>query len=486
MGLFDLSLRHKLPLWGGLLIAVTAASITGSNLLQVRENIQKNMLIRSEILGRSLVRTLYSAISQDDVWRAYEIINFPVSAEARSPSFQLQDMIVLDAGNRVFISTQPRRYPLQAELASLGGEFSQLNARLAKNDGRMLVQDSGHIMMAIPVVAEGVTLGTLVLLHPKDYYRASYDRVVKRNAWTTLVVLLILMPITWLWGRRMASPLLQLTERMAELGRRLPAPLPARVYPHGDELGRLFQVYDQMRHELADKAALERQVVKSDRLAALGRLTASMAHEINNPLGGLLTALDTLKRHGTLDPVQARVIPLLERGLGQIQDIVAALLVEARAKSRDLTRQDIDDVHTLLAQEAKKRAVDWEWRNDLVEPLALPATLVRQVLINLLLNAVHAAGEEGNAGTDNQGRIKASIEATGSELRIEVGNDGRAIPTELMEHLFEPFTGLNEDGQGLGLWITYQIVQQLRGHIAVDSREGWTCFAITLPLGTPA
>jgi len=480
MGLFDLSLRHKLPLWGGLLIVATAVAITGSNLVLTHASIKKNMLVRSEILGRSLVRTLYSAIAQDDVWRAYEIINFPISAEARHPSFQLEDMIVLDAGNRVFISTQPKRYPLQSDLVSLGPEFGLLKARLEQNDGRMLVQESGRILLAIPLVVEGVTLGTLVLLHPGDYYQASFDRVLRRNAWTTLAVLLILLPLTWLWGRRMASPLIQLTDRMAELGQRLPAPLPDRVYPHGDELGRLFQVYDQMRHELSDKEALERQIVKSDRLAALGRLSASMAHEINNPLGGLLTAVDTLKRHGELNPVQAKVVPLLERGLNQIQDIVAALLVEARARTRALTRQDVDDVHTLLAQEAKKRGVGWEWRNSLADSVELPATLVRQVLINLLLNAVQAAGEAGR----ELGHVRASVERSGTGLRIEVDNDGSGITPELMEHLFEPFTGLNEEGQGLGLWITYQIVQQLHGHIEVDSRDGWTRFSVELPAGS--
>jgi signal transduction histidine kinase len=477
MRLFDLSLRHKLPLWGGLLIIVTAVVITGSNLVQTRENIKKNMLIRSEILGRSLVRTLYSAVAQDDVWRAYEIINFPVQAEARHPGFQLEDMVVLDASYRVFISTRPKQYPLHTGVTALGSEFSQLRARLMANDGRMQILESERILLAIPLVAEGVTLGTLVLIHPGNYYRTSFDRVVTRTAWTTLIVLLFLLPITWFWGRRMASPLALLTRRMAELGRALPAPMPDRVYPHGDELGRLFQVYDQMRQELVDKEALERQIVKSDRLAALGRLTASMAHEINNPLGGLLTAVDTLKRHGQLDPVQAKVVPLLERGLHQIQDIVGALLVEARARSRAFTRQDVDDVHTLLAQEARKRSVAWDWNNGVEGEVELPATLVRQVLINLLLNAVQAAGE--------QGKVTASITADSAGLHIEIGNGGDRIPPALMEHLFEPFAGSKEEGLGLGLWITYQIVQQLHGHIDVDSREGWTRFNVHLP-GGPA
>lgn len=481
MGLFDLSLRHKLPLWGGLLILVTAVAITGSNLMQTRENIKKNMLVRSEILGRTLVRTLYTALSQDDVWRAYEIINFLAKAEERQPSFQLECIIVLDAADRVFASTKPRRHPLQTPLAELGPEFAQLQSQLRQGKGRLTTLESGRIFLAIPLVADGVTLGTLVLAHPAEYYRASFDRIVKRNAWTTLVVLLFLLPVSWFWGRRMTSPLLLLTHRMGDLGRKLPAPLPDRIYPHADELGRLFRVYDQMRHELADKENLERQVVQSDRLAALGRLTASMAHEINNPLGGLFTALDTLKRHGGHDPVLDRVVPLLERGLHQIKDIVAALLVEARAKSRDLTRQDVEDTHTLLAQEARKRSVQWDWHNGLEEDIHLPATLVRQVLINLLLNAVQAARETPDAQGGGNGHVVARVTRNDAGLRIEVGNNGRTIPPDLLDQLYEPFSGSNEEGHGLGLWITYQIVQQLHGRIEVDSREGWTRFAVDIP-----
>lgn len=129
---------------------------------------------------------------------------------------------------------------------------------------------------------------------------------------TTLIVLLVMLPISWYRGRRMASPLTLLTQNMSDLSRQLPVPLPAAPHPHNDELGRLFHVYDQMRQELAEKAAIERQVIKSERLASLGRLTSSIAHEINNPLGGLLTAVDTVKRHAAPDPVLERMLPLLE------------------------------------------------------------------------------------------------------------------------------------------------------------------------------
>ncbi len=475
MGLFDLSLRRKLPLWGGLLIIITAVAITSSNLVRTRESIKKNMLVRSEILGRALVKTLYSAVSQDDVWRAYEIINFPMHAEARQPSFQLEDFVVLDAANQVFISTASKQYPLQARLETLGPAFILLKTRFAQNDGHMVIVESDKILLGIPLVADGVTLGALVLVHPADYYQASFDRVLKRTAWTTLFVLLILLPLSWYWGRRMAAPLTLLAEYMGEPGKKLPAPLPDRIYPHNDELGRLFQVYDQMRRELSDKDSIERQMMKSERLASLGRLTAGIAHEINNPLGGLLTVVDTLKRHAAPDPVLERVLPLLERGLTQIKDIVGALLVEAKAKGRALTGQDIEDVHTLLTQEAKKRGVDWVWDNTVSGEVPLPATLVRQALINLVLNAVQAAGSNGHVG------VRVALGE--GHLILEVNNDGRDIPPELMEHLFEPFTGQNAEGHGLGLWVTHQIVEQLQGDIMVHSETGQTRFCVTLPLG---
>lgn len=475
MKLFDLSLRSKLPLWGALLILVTAIAVTGSNLLQTRENIKKNMLLRSEILGRSLVRTLYSAVTQDDVWRAYEIINFPMRAEVRKPSFQLEDFIVLDENNQVFISTATKSYPLLAELDSLGPAFSQLRQQLELNEGRMVIVEADKILLGIPMVAEGVVLGALILVHPTDYFRASFDSIVKRNAWTTLLVLLILLPISWYWGRRMASPLSLLTRYMSELGRQLPAPLPERIYPHNDELGRLFQVYDQMLLQLAEKKDIERQMMKSERMASLGRLTASIAHEINNPLAGLLTAVDTVKQHASPDPLLARVLPLLERGLHQIKDIVGALLVEAKAKGRALDSSDIDDVQTLLAQEARKIGVELLWQNSIAGAVSLPATMVRQVLINLVLNAVHAAG--------NGGHVSVDARLAEEHLILEVGNDGQAIAPEHMDHLFEPFTRINPEGQGLGLWVTHQIVEQLRGNVIVNSRLGWTRFCVTLPLG---
>jgi signal transduction histidine kinase len=477
MGYAGLSLRHKLPLWGAFLIVATAVAVIGSNLLLTRESIKKNLLLRSEVLGRSLASSLSVHVAKDDVWRAFQTIYFPVQAERRQPSFQLENIVVLDTANRIFVSSDTQRYPLMATADKVDAALGQAIRQPSRQAEDAVTVEGTRILLTIPLLAKGDRLGTLVMIHPADYYRPAFERVLKRNAWAAAAVLLTLLPIMWFWGRRLAAPLALLADHMGGIGRESPKPLPAsHIYPHPDELGRLFSVYDRIRQEMLDKEAFERQMLKEDRLAAIGRLAAGMAHEINNPLGGMLTALDTLKRHGAPDPLQSRVLSLLERGLRQIQDIVAALLVEAKAKSRPLTPQDVEDTHILLSREAEKRHVKWDWSNALDEVVRLPATLVRQVLINLLLNAVQAAGEGGEV-------VARITPWEGGGVEITIGNSGREISPGLMDRLFEPFTGDNEEGSGLGLWISYQIVQQLKGRIEVASVPGWTRFHITLPPG---
>jgi signal transduction histidine kinase len=114
-----------------------------------------------------------------------------------------------------------------------------------------------------------------------------------------------------------------------------------------------------------------------------------------------------------------------------------------------------------------------EWRNKLASPVPLPSAQVRQIMLNLLLNAIHAA-PHGN-------KVNFGIKVLNNHLLINVSNGGAAIPERRREHLFEPFFGEGE-GHGLGLWVTYQLVQQMGGRIELKSVPGYTCFAVTLPL----
>ena len=106
--------------------------------------------------------------------------------------------------------------------------------------------------------------------------------------------------------------------------------------------------------------------------------------------------------------------------------------------------------------------------------MALPSTLVRQLLINLLLNAITAAGPGG--------RVALRAIASPDRFDLVIENTGEPLQPQQLAHLFEPFTSFSENGNGLGLWICYQIVTQLGGTISAESSPEWTRFTVLVPL----
>jgi signal transduction histidine kinase len=145
-----------------------------------------------------------------------------------------------------------------------------------------------------------------------------------------------------------------------------------------------------------------------------------------------------------------------------------------RLTDRPLTREDVEDVLVLVAPEVDRKRGKIERDIQLDIPLPLPARQVRQILLNLMLNAAHAI--------ERNGAIRLDMRHQGEVMSIRVANDGRHIPEEKLQYLFEPFALASGEGSGLGLWVVYQIVRQLGGELTVESRPGTTVFAVELPL----
>jgi two-component system NtrC family sensor kinase len=318
-------------------------------------------------------------------------------------------------------------------------------------------------------------LGTVILEYSRDIYQQRVLETIRKVAVSTAITLAILVPLAWFWGKQIASPLLRLSSAIRQVAR-VPAATVAFKAPAGkDEIAELGVTFNSMVDGLREREALKEEVLASERLAAIGRLTAGIAHEINNPLGGMLNAISTYKRQRSGAPAFVdRTMSLLERGLTQIRETVAALLVEARLESRALTPHDIEDVHTLLLANVQGKHVRLDWQNGVTEPIPLPSTEVRQILLNLLLNAVEAV--------DDRGHVISAVTASETGLEVRVENDGVGLNDNQLQHLFEPFAESRRKGKGLGLWMTYQLATQLRGRIEAQSKPGQTVFTVTLPI----
>ncbi|MFZ2300323.1 MAG: HAMP domain-containing sensor histidine kinase [Gallionella sp.] len=479
MHLKNISLKYKIPLRVTALVIATAFVLTSTLVYRGIEDLRSNLIANADRMGRVIADTVVEPMLHDDVWRTFEIINTPF----RVPEYQAPDrgadyILILDTENKVYVATQPDRFPILSDPSTIDSRFTEILQALPDlHDSSPTVMEpheSTSMFLLIPIQSDGLRIGTLVMSYPKSPFTSRFYSMTKDAILMTLLVLAILLPLGMYWGRKMAAPLLQLSDAMNSVTPNLPESGEIMLEESQDEIGRLGKSFKGMLAELKEKELLQQQVITSDRLAAIGRLAAGVAHEINNPLGGMLNAISTYKRHGMQDSFTLKTLSILERGLIQIKETVAALLVEAKSKTRPFDRNDVEDIRTLIQPDIQAKHINFTGEIDIAGIESIPSTLARQVIINLLLNAIHATHEHG--------RVRLHIYHSNDNLVIDVANNGSYIPPEKVAYLFEPFTSLNESGSGLGLWVIYQIVQQLNGLISVHSEPDETRFTVQLPL----
>ncbi len=452
--------------------------------LQTLKNLRDDQGRNALRLGHAMSDVLVQALRHDDVWLAYSLLRGP-EREASDATW-----VLVDESGRVFASNRPARYrvdqPLTEALPWLvptdAGRSVDLpaHARLEPLAGGIgwpadAGQDRPRRLLRLPLSSDGTGMGELIALLSDAPFLSRFYEVLQGGFLVTFGVLAVLLPLGWLWGRRMAAPLATLAECMRRAGegdlRSVQCPV-----PQGDsEIGQLGQRFQEMVAALAEKQDLEQHMLKSERLAAVGRVAAGVAHEINNPLGGMLMAIDTFRRRQPPDPRTGQLLGLLDRGLQQIQHAVSALLVEARLDSRPLTPQDLEDVRTLAQPKSGNPEATLVWDNGLAGPLPLPANLVRQLLLNLMLNALKAV-EPG-------GQVAVQVAPGPKSLSISVANSGEPMPPDRLDRLFEPYPSRRPDRQGLGLWVCYQICAQLGGTIEAQAGDGMTRLRVRLPMG---
>jgi two-component system sensor histidine kinase PilS (NtrC family) len=232
--------------------------------------------------------------------------------------------------------------------------------------------------------------------------------------------------------------------------------------------------------DLTELKRLEREVVTKERMAALGRLSAAIAHEIRQPLAAMTGALKELARLAPLDDDDKKLVHIVSRESQRLNQIITDFLDYSREKTYSFTDLNLSALleETLVLLEhdagfAGKYRIERKFKSRIVRALA-DRDRIKQVFWNLCNNALRAMPEGGI--------LTVSIESGASSVRVSIADTGVGLDSREASRIFEPFQSGFVGGTGLGLAVVYQILQGHRGSIRVESRhKSGAEFIIELP-----
>ena len=241
--------------------------------------------------------------------------------------------------------------------------------------------------------------------------------------------------------------------------------------------------------DVTDRKRMEQQMIQSEKMAAIGELAAGVAHEINNPLDGLLNCILRIRRDPLNERQTKEYLGLMEEALRRIETTVGQLLNFSRQRDLALTsvslNKVVSEVVGLIAYSAEEKGIQIEkhFQKDLYL-IRGDKHLLEQVVLNLALNAIGAM-PDGGVLTFTTGEIEFDALLGKAAAFIQVADTGIGIPKSVQDRIFDPFytTKITEKGTGLGLSVSNRIVRQHEGVIEFDSEvEQGSVFTVKLPI----
>lgn len=228
-------------------------------------------------------------------------------------------------------------------------------------------------------------------------------------------------------------------------------------------------LYSDLQAALRKEKAIRNQMVQSERLVIMGRLLASVSHELNNPLQTIQNALFLLRKEKGIS-LQGQLD--LDIVLSEVERM-SALLERLRSTYRPIKAEDflptqinhlIEDIYALISTHLRHNEITYEFHPDPELPLipALP-NQIRQVIVNLLMNAVEAMTTGGKL------TVSTKLLQDSNEVLLTVSDSGPGIAPDLLQNVFDPFVTNKQTGTGLGLAISYDIVMKHRGRITAEN-----------------
>jgi two-component system sensor histidine kinase PilS (NtrC family) len=248
--------------------------------------------------------------------------------------------------------------------------------------------------------------------------------------------------------------------------------------------------------DITDNKRLEELRLRAERLEAVAELSASLAHEIKNPLASIRSAVEQLARRPKANEDERTLGRLIVRESDRLSRLLSEFLDFARVRVTQGARVDMNGIARTAAGLAsahpdKKRGVHIVYAAP-TEPVLVEGDedLLHRAVFNIALNAVQAAREEGevriNLSRLPREQIPVGVPFTVDAASLSVSDDGPGIPLEIRDRVFDPFFTTKPGGTGLGLPIAHRAIEAHRGFVFVESSSKGTRFTVLLPLAQPA
>jgi signal transduction histidine kinase len=450
------------------LVGTVNVAVFGAGLYYLSGKIASDRLLQEQEFAKRLVHTLRGSISPAGELRVAQILQWPFWGA-------VSDVVVIDR-NPHGVSLNP------IGAAGRGADFD-----------RELIEDG--LSRAVETRSEVPIAGGLALPIVDDrervwgglWFQVSNDSAPLWRGllpWFFASTVLLFLGTFYVLRRYVLNPvgLLAGGARLVqhgELGRQVTVPA------HSDELSDLIETFNKMSadvrgfhehlEEKVDAATekaltVEAAAMRQRRLAAMGELAAGIAHEINNPLGGMLNAVDVIERADTPLEKRARYHELLRGGLERIQGTVAKLLRftprEAELAPLELA-EPVRDAIELVRHRVEQQGVELVERLDARGcPVLGQRSELGQAVLNLLANALDAL-EESRVG----GRIEVRLEGGAEEVVLSVTDDGPGVDDSSLERVSDLFYTTKEVGRGtgLGLALVHNVVASHGGRVQLTN-----------------
>ena len=336
--------------------------------------------------------------------------------------------------------------------------------------------DDGTIWIWRQLAAEGIEYGVVVANLDVSGFEA--ERGTLR--WLLLLFDLVFSGVCAVSGffmvRRVQKPVATVARHLYDAALGMVRPIAGREIPADDrQAARMIHAFNAMATAQEEREHLLAHLAEQQRQADLGRLTATIAHEVRNPLGGMRTAVSTLKRFGDREEPRREAVEFLERGVSALQHVVDATLETYRSRPdwRPLSRQDFDDLRLLIDADGSSRDVSVVVDVEMPDTVAVAALEVRQVILNLLLNAVRASAHGETV------RLTARIDK--DELVVMVEDRGNGFDPAALRAI--QGEGEEAHGAGIGVSVVIRLVERLQGRVSIVSGPGTgTRITLNFPL----